>query len=224
MCNLSNYICFSEKSKRKNDKEKNCDRQPEAIRKLLTGTVTQVDNTKQQTIRGFGLPPEYEVKKKQPGTSIFRDWAVGEENYSHDKRGFAHPLDESEIDTHWKYGLVKEQGLMEQSDRVPRSHTSENGMKSYVSENPPSRGWYGSAGIVLNEKEDAQIKRSKDSPVMYSGRLKGKDEDVHSKRMKGKKGLPSFDETFQFQVPEFLNFKFDIEALIETLPPETIPR
>ena len=217
---LSNYICFSEKSKRKNDKEKNCEKQPEAIRKLLTGTVdvTQVDNTKQQTIRGFGLPPEQEVKKKQPDTITFGDWVMEEENDSPNRRGFTHPLDESEIDTHWKYGLMKP------SDQIPRSNTSENGifMRSHVSENQPSRGWYGRTGIVLNENEDTEIKYSKDSPVMYVGHMKEKDTGIHSKQVKGKKGLPNVDETFQFQVPEFLNFKFDIEALIETLPPETI--
>ena len=185
---------FVAKAKKKGDKGKSCNRQPEAIRKLLTGTVdvTQVDQTEQQPRRGFGVPPGYVGRKTQPESNMYKDWASGGENERIVKKVFTLQLDEIENSGHWEHVLAQEQRVVKRIDHVQQVNTSENGMYSgshasrvMSHHHTQSRGWYNGSPNGLTEE---------------------------------KKTLSNSDDTFQFEIPEFLNFKFDTEALLATLP------
>jgi len=186
------------KTKKKSDKGRSCDGQPEAIRKLLTGTVdvTQVDQTAQQPRRGFGVPPGYVGRKKQPESGMYKDWANGRENESNVKKVITRQLDEVESRKHWEHIHVQEQRVMTRIDHVQKVNVSENGIyfgshagRVMSHDYARSRGWYGGTPNDLTEE---------------------------------KKTLSNLDETFQFAIPEFLNFKFDTEALLATLPRRTM--
>ena len=187
-------------------------------------------------MRGFGLPPEYLGKKKQPEISSYIDREVDIENEERSKGSITNRLDEREVRHdereviwHWESRSVQEPEFKKLNDHRARGRASESGLHSksrgnrFLSNgNSPSRGWYSGTTNDMNEKNKFPVEHCKDSPVKVLDEPQLKDAQGYSKQPKGKKGLHNVDETFQFHVPEFLNFRFDTEALIKTLPPETV--
>ena len=202
---------------------------------MLNGTVdfppeNKVEN---QPSRGFGLPPGYLEKKKQTETLSSRDSpkkkVSGKSNTS--KGIIAFPTEESASikfpeGENWEQAIEEGNDVESQFGQI--SHFTlkkETCFKSSVfhassNEHLPSRGWYDKLPENVGMPEN-RVNYKEETFAFDVFQTKSK---IGSKTY-AKKGMKFFanqDESFRFEIPEFLTFKFDTNALIATLPPETV--
>lgn len=201
-----------------------------------TVDVSPSSLSESQPSRGFGLPPGYLENKKQTEKDKFNSSVMtrnekGKENYI----SLSYPSDELELQDSTKEGLIQRvieskpelrSSSWSQFDQITRMFALDNGKNvkstdvSNSNANLPSRGWYNKVEAGSNQKQmKNEPKESMPGDAIETAKTKWNVEKKSiANQLKGKNEYIDAENCFNFVIPEFLHFKFDTKALLETLP------
>lgn len=213
------------KPEKKAGKEKNGPGQSEAFRKLLNGALSMTHEKNEESLQQKGtMPHGYVESNKQVGALADRDYPP-EKNSNSRPKTITCPSDESFLLAELKRNRRVDYGLRQQQSQFFKMQFSQtslgfeknafpNAPKNVRSSLPSSRGLY------YEEEADEQTKGKRD--MKNSSGKHSKNNEVKSEKYSHQvkeRVVSSQDEPFNVGIPEFLNFRFDIKALLATLPP-----